>query len=100
MKKQLKTGPAPYRAVSSNDAQRFRGSIVTVFSNFGALACYGTILKLSVDATMALIVFSIMAVLQFVICIVIALNYNSKMWLVSAFMIFLAGCGVVLYSSM
>jgi|GEM_PF-2234662 len=99
MKKHHNSGPSSYRAVPANDALRFRGSIVTILCNLAALVVYGTALKLSVDETMALILFSIMAILQVAICAVIGINYNSKMWLISALLIFLIGCGVVLYSS-
>jgi len=100
MKKHHNSRPSAYRAVPANDALRFRGSIVTILCNLATLIVYGTALKLSLDGTLALIVFSILTILQFVICAVIGVNYNSKMWLISALVIFLIGCGVVLYSSM
>ena len=98
MKKLHKSRPAPYR-VAPMYAQRFRGNIFTILCNFAALLVYGVFLKLSVDGTLALILFLIMAVLQLAICAVIGLNYNSKMWLISAIVIFLLGSGVAVYAS-
>ena len=98
MKKRHKPRPVPYRAVPVY-SQKFRGSIFTVLCNFAVLLVYGIFLKLSVDGTLALILFLVMAALQMVICVVIGLTYNSKMWLISAIVIFLVGSGVALYSS-
>jgi len=99
MKKHDKSRPMPHRVVSPIEAQRFRGSTSTVFANFAVLVIYGVSLKFSMDETLALIIFSVMATFQLIICAIIGITYNSKMWLISAVVILLIGCGVALYSS-
>lgn len=99
MKQHYKYEPIPHRVVSPVEARRFRGSIFTIFSNLTVLIIYGIGLNISVDGTLALIVFSSMAILQLIICAVIGITYNSKMWLISAVVVFLTGGGVVLYTT-
>ena len=98
MKKHSISRPLPYR-VPSKDAERFHGSIFTIIYNLAALMAYAIFLRFSIDGALVLILFSVIAILQLIVCAVIGFNYNSKIWLISALMIFLIVCAAIVYES-
>lgn len=89
----------PYQD-DNNDRQRIESSIFTVLYNFTAVLVYGIFLKFSFEGTLALIMFSVIAALQLIICAIIGFRYNNKEWLISALVIFLIASFVIVYESM
>ncbi|MGN6398121.1 MAG: hypothetical protein ACTHMI_21290 [Mucilaginibacter sp.] len=96
MKKRLKSRSA-VRSVSNYYANhpeqnKFRGTISTIFYNVAALIICGVLLDITLNDTAGMITFFALAVLQIITCLILAVNYNSKMWLFSALVVFLIGC--------
>jgi len=83
--------------VSRLDQKRFQGDITTVLYNVAAAVIYAVFLYFTLDGMTGLITFFVLAIFQIIVCAILGINYNSKMWLLSALAIFLIGCVAFVY---
>ena len=99
MKKRLKSRSNRH-TVARFDQQLSHGNLITVFSNVAAVIIYALFLNVILNDTTGLIIFFTLAILQIILCAVMAISYNSKMWLFSALAIFLMSCIAFVYVNM
>lgn len=96
MKRQRRNWPDQHR-VSLIDQQKFQKDGKTVFYNIAAAIIYSVFLYFTLNDATGLIIFFVLAVLQIILCIIMAVNFNSKIWLYSALVMFLLSCTVFIY---
>ncbi|MES2108774.1 MAG: hypothetical protein V4577_08510 [Bacteroidota bacterium] len=96
MRKKHRSQPHPH-PVSRMEQRRFQGNISTIFYNVAIAIIYAVFLNVTLDDTTGTIAFFVLAVLQMVVCVILAVNYNSKMWLFSGLAVFLISCGMLIY---
>ena len=96
MRKKRRNWPDQY-PVSRLGQKRFQGDISTILYNIAIAIIYAVFLNVTLDDTTGTIAFFVLAVSQMVVCVILAVNYNSKMWLFSGLAIFLMSCGMLIY---
>jgi len=96
MKRQRRNWPDQH-PVSLIDQQKFQKDGKTVFYNIAAAIIYSVFLYFTLNDATGLIIFFVLAVLQIILCIIMAVNFNSKTWLYSALVMFLLSCTAFIY---